>query len=88
MAPMKWRGSQPAIHSSRRLVQAITSSRKNTILQQGEGKEETGCLWVASLPEKMQAGDHQPVLLQLWPTPRCRHGGRQSPQPSLLADGA
>lgn len=36
---MKWRGSQPAIHSRRRLVQAITSSRKNTILGWGEKGE-------------------------------------------------
>lgn len=32
MAPMQWRGSQPAIHSSNRFVHVMTSSRKNTIL--------------------------------------------------------
>lgn len=46
MAPMKWRGSQPAIHSSRRFVHVITSSRKNTILGSGEkGKSGFGSFW-------------------------------------------
>ena len=46
MAPMKWRGSQPAIHSSRRLVHVITSSRKNTILGSREKRKSAfGFFW-------------------------------------------
>lgn len=62
MAPRKCRGSQPEISSRRRFVQAITSSRKNTILEHTEPRA-----WV-NFSASLHRAD-PPGVTELWILP-------------------